>query len=495
MKKEFGILALLLALCAAVAFMNPKFLLAINLENTTALVGMYGIFSIGLGFVIITGGIDLSVGSLFALQGVMLGIMLGTAPWPFAAGGVSWLWLTLGLVVLAGGFVPRGWVGDSERWLWWGGGALLLLAGLAPLVVGGTQGMPWWLAGLLLLVGTMILGLTNGLLITRAHVQPFIVTLCGLLIYRGAARYIAGDSSVGFGTGQFGVLRSLQEDKLPAVPVPFILLGGLVLLLVFAAVWFVRRRDGERRATLTPLAFVTLVGLALYALLTIALLVGFFALTAVDPREIDNFSNYSAVFRLLSTERYATPMPTVLLIGVALAAAVLLHGSVYGRYLYAVGRNEEATRYSGVNTKRVIAAAYVISAALAALSGLLFAFYANAITPASHGSFYELFGIAAAVLGGCSLRGGEGTIFGIVLGAALIQVLQNFVNLLGLPSSLNFAVMGGVILAGVLADQVLSARKGRRRGSDSGLETVAPEAINQGPAGTGAAQSAVAATE
>ena len=432
MKKEFGILALLLALCAAVAFMNPRFLLAINLENTTALIGMYGIFSIGLGLVIITGGIDLSVGSLFALQGVVLGILL-------------------------------------NEWHW-----------------------NWLLVALILLVGTMALGLTNGLLITRAKVQPFIVTLCGLLIYRGAARYVSGDRSVGFGIENYGILRSLQASKLPAVPVPFILLLGLVLLLVVAGFWFKgRRREGSAR--ISTLAVVTLAGLAAYAALTLALLIGFLALSAVEPSDLNNFSNPAAVFRLLSTERYATPMPMVLLIGVAVAAAVLLHGSVYGRYLYAVGRNEEATRYSGVNTKRVITAAYVISAALAALSGLLFAFYANAITPASHGSFYELFGIAAAVLGGCSLRGGEGSIFGIVLGAALIQVLQNFVNLLGLPSSLNFAVMGGVILAGVLADQILGGRKNRRKGSDSGLETVDPALVSQGPAGTGAGQSAVAA--
>ena len=432
MKKEFGILALLLALCAAVAFMNPRFLLAINLENTTALIGMYGIFSIGLGLVIITGGIDLSVGSLFALQGVVLGILL-------------------------------------NEWHW-----------------------NWLLVALILLVGTMALGLTNGLLITRAKVQPFIVTLCGLLIYRGAARYVSGDRSVGFGVENYGILRSLQASKLPAVPVPFILLLSLVLLLVVAGFWFNgRRREGSAR--ISTLAVVTLAGLAAYAALTLALLIGFLALSAVEPSDLNNFSNPAAVFRLLSTERYATPMPMVLLIGVAVAAAVLLHGSVYGRYLYAVGRNEEATRYSGVNTKRVITAAYVISAALAALSGLLFAFYANAITPASHGSFYELFGIAAAVLGGCSLRGGEGSIFGIVLGAALIQVLQNFVNLLGLPSSLNFAVMGGVILAGVLADQILGGRKNRRKGSDSGLETVDPALVSQGPAGTGAGQSAVAA--
>ena len=89
--------------------------------------------------------------------------------------------------------------------------------------------------------------------------------------------------------------------------------------------------------------------------------------------------------------------------------------------------------------------------------------YTRSISPASHGNFYELYGIAAAVLGGCSLRGGEGSILGVVLGAILLQVLQNLVNLLGIPSSLNFAVMGTVILIGVLADQQLTRLRDRRR--------------------------------
>ena len=88
--------------------------------------------------------------------------------------------------------------------------------------------------------------------------------------------------------------------------------------------------------------------------------------------------------------------------------------------------------------------------------------YTRSISPASHGNFYELYAIAAAVLGGCSLRGGEGSILGIVLGTVLLQVLQNLVNLLGIPSSLNFAVMGGVILIGVLADQQLTRLRERR---------------------------------
>ncbi len=96
--------------------------------------------------------------------------------------------------------------------------------------------------------------------------------------------------------------------------------------------------------------------------------------------------------------------------------------------------------------------------ALAGIAGILLAFYTNSISPSSHGNFYELYGIAAAVLGGCSLRGGEGSIVGILIGTALFRCLQNLVNLLGIPSSLNFAVMGAVILLGVIADQLSQRR-------------------------------------
>jgi ribose transport system permease protein len=88
--------------------------------------------------------------------------------------------------------------------------------------------------------------------------------------------------------------------------------------------------------------------------------------------------------------------------------------------------------------------------------------YTRSISPSSHGNFYELYAIAAAVLGGCSLRGGEGSIVGVVLGTVLLQVLQNLVNLLGIPSSLNFAVMGSVILIGVLADQQFAEYRKRK---------------------------------
>ena len=102
------------------------------------------------------------------------------------------------------------------------------------------------------------------------------------------------------------------------------------------------------------------------------------------------------------------------------------------------------------------------SSVMPAVSAIFFAMYTRSILPSGHGNFYELYAIAAAVLGGFSLRGGEGSIIGVVLGTILLQVLQNLVNLLGIPSSLNFAVMGSVILIGVIADQQFALFRKRR---------------------------------
>jgi ribose transport system permease protein len=311
MKKELGILILLIVLCAITAVLNPRFLTPENLQNTTRLIGAYGLLGLGLGIVIITSGIDLSVGSVLALLGVLLSIAV-------------------------------------KQWH-----------------------LPGWAAVILIVLAAMLLGLFHGFLVAQVRLQPFIVTLCGLLFYRGVARYIVNDETRGFGDA-VGLerLQFLAIGNLFGVPMPFIL-----LLITSALMW------------------------------------------------------------------------------------VLIHRAVYGRYLFAVGNNEDAARYSGINARLIIASAYVICGALTGLAAIVFAFYTNSIAPSSHGNFFELYGIAAAVLGGCSLRGGEGSVIGILLGTALLQVLQNLVILLGIPSSLNFAVMGAVIFLGVLADQLLKRKR------------------------------------
>ncbi|MEW9805021.1 ABC transporter permease [Mesorhizobium marinum] len=313
-KKDIGLLILILVVGTVVAIINPLFLSPINLANTANLVGLFGIFAIGQAFVIITGGIELSVGSVIALIGVLF----------------------VDLMV------------NFE--------------------------MAWPLALVLMIVLGVVIGLAHGLLITRLHLQPFIVTLCGLLIYRGAARFYTEDATAGFGFGlSFPTLEWLTTNRFFGVPHSFI-----AMTVIAACMW------------------------------------------------------------------------------------VVLHRSVFGRHLFAVGKNEEAARYSGIATGKVIVSAYVICGVLTAISAIFFAMYTRSISPSSHGNFYELYAIAAAVLGGCSLRGGEGSIIGVVLGAVLLQVLQNLVNLLGIPSSLNFAVTGSVILIGVLADTQFSSYRERK---------------------------------
>lgn len=314
-KKDIGLATLVVTVGAIVALVNPRFLSPINLANTANLIGLFGLFSIAEAFVIVTAGIELSIGSVIALVGVI--------------------------------FVD-------------------LIA---------TFGVPWPLALAIVIVLSIGIGLLHGLLITRLRLQPFVVTLCGLLIYRGVARFYTKDGTAGFSFGSdFPMLEFLVSGRTGGVPHSVIAFG-----LVTVVAWF------------------------------------------------------------------------------------LLHRTVFGRHLFAVGKNEQAARYSGINTTRVIIQAYVLCAFLTGISAVFFAMYTRSVQPSSHGNFYELYGIAAAVLGGFSLRGGEGSIVGVVLGVILLQVLQNLVNLLGIPSSLNFAVMGSVILAGVIADTQFARYRETRR--------------------------------
>ncbi len=157
------------------------------------------------------------------------------------------------------------------------------------------------------------------------------------------------------------------------------------------------------------------------------------------------------------------PMPFVIMLVCALAAGVFVNQTIYGRYILALGRNEQAARYSGINTDRMITLTYVLCALAAGVSGILFALDLNSIGPSIHGSFYELYAIAGAVLGGCSLRGGEGSILGAVIGVAVMRVLLNAINILGIDSRLEFAIIGAVIYLAVLVDELVRRWAARRR--------------------------------
>lgn len=320
-KKMLGVLALLAVTCIVTTIFSDVFLGGYNIENLLRRTSLFGIISIGAAFVIIVGGIDLSIGSVIALVGCLL-------PWLLVQHGIS----------------------------------------------------PWIAVPAVLLLGAL-LGLIHGLLVTRLAIQPFIVTLCGLLIYRGLARGITADQTVGF-RGEFSGLRELGVGKI-AIP------------------------------------------------------------------GVDGFS---------------LPVPLLLLIVVAGMAIVFLRMTVWGRWMFAIGRSEPAARHSGIPVSSMVVLAYVVCAGLSGLGGMLFILDVGSAQPVDFGSFYELYAIAAAVLGGCSLRGGEGSIIGVIIGAALMQVLRNAITLIDwINDNVEFAVIGVVILGGVMADEVLRRFFARRQ--------------------------------
>ena len=318
MKKIQGIFLILVGVIVMTTILSDVFWGSYNLENVLRRTALFGIISIGVAFVIITGGIDLSIGSVICLVGCGL-------PWLLVEREVS---------------VPM---------------ALLAVLGFS-----------------------LAVGLIHGILVTKVKLQPFVVTLCGLLLYRGITRGFTGDQSQGFGT-DFKGIRELATGEIP--------------------------------------------------------LFGF------------NF-----------------PMPCVFLVVVAVLAGVFLNKTIYGRYLLALGNNEEAAKFSGIDVDKMVILAYVICALCSGLGGLLFVLDVNSAQPVDFGNFYELYAIAAAVLGGCSLRGGSGTILGVVIGAALMQVLRNMIVLVDwIPTHIEYAIIGAVILAGVVADEMIKRAVAKKR--------------------------------
>ncbi|HUG52404.1 MAG TPA: ribose ABC transporter permease [Vicinamibacteria bacterium] len=299
--RELGTLIGLLALAGLLSVLSPHFLSVSNLLNVAEQTSINAVIAVGMTFVILSGGIDLSVGSVLALAGVVLASVLRE-------------------------------------------GAPIPVAVAAAVAVGGAC------------------GLLNGLLITRGRLPAFIATLGMMSIARGAA-------------------------------------------LVF---------------------------------------------TAGRP-----VSGFEATFRQLSTARVlGVPAPVVITVLIYLAAHFLLTRTRFGRYVYAIGGNEEATRLSGISAGFHKTMVYVLAGVTSALAATLLTARLNSAQPIA-GINYELDAIAATVIGGTSLSGGVGTLHGTLIGALIMGVLRNGLNLLGTSSFFQQIVIGVVIIAAVLVDSML----------------------------------------
>jgi ribose transport system permease protein len=340
MKRELGMGVALILLCIGLFISNPDFLGYSNATNAVRQISMLGIFAIGIGFVIITGGIDLSIGSIIGLTGV-------------------------------------------------------IIAKLSSSSIGG-MGYSMWVGIPVALGVALLIGLFQGLLITRLQLQPFIVTLSGMLTLRGVSQTIAEGGTLSLGESK---LRDIANKG-------WLNVGGEPLLPYSLAM------------------FLVVIGVATYT----------------------------------------------------------LHFTVYGRYIYAIGGNRDAAQYSGINVRRVETSTYVISAGLAGVAGIWYAAYIGQMSQ-QVGQAYELHAIAAAVLGGCSLRGGEGTVLGIVIGSAVMKVIDNGINMFqihyvdaaGIPrlwrldQNWTNIIIGQVILVAVVIDQVVHLVQAKRRIRMAGL--------------------------
>jgi ribose transport system permease protein len=296
---DYGTVLALVLLAAVLSFASPAFLTIDNLLQVLLQAAINLLIALGITFVILTSGIDLSVGSTAALAGLTVaGLIKGGYPWPLAI--------------------------------------------LAALGVG------------------LLVGLINGLLISKLCITPFIVTLGMLSVVRGTA------------------------------------------------------------------------------------------LVASDGRPIFGFPE--AFNRALGGTLGAVPMPVIIAGTAALICWLVLRSTRLGEYAYAIGGNEEATRLSGVNVARYKIAIYMICSLFAALAGIVLTARLRAAEPIA-ATGYELDAIAATVMGGTSLFGGEGGVFGTIIGALIISTLRNGLNLLNVQSFYQQLAIGLVIILAVALDR------------------------------------------
>jgi ribose transport system permease protein len=423
MNRLLGVLAMVAVLYGALMYAGENARSPDNQQTLARFLGFYGVLTLGAGVLILSGGIDLSLGSVVGLGAVCFAKLL--------------LWR----------FPPEQ-------------------------------------AALIVVAGGAVIGLCHGLLVTKLKLQPFLVTLCGLFIYRGLARWIARQASMGTNveiddliaddpglrdrldadpdlytrlSDQLELLNlkteTLRRRMVSGTPLPvpnqflLLLLVG-VLIVVLQGTAFARRRRGWALA----LSGLLLLGWA-----------GVWYWSGLDTLHRPmTWPTPATVADLYRQTRWGLPNQFLLLLGIAVVVGAALHFTRYGRYLYAIGANEEAARYAGVATDRHKIGAYVLCSALGGLGSVLFILDNRTVNPTSAGSLLELYAITGAVLGGCSLRGGEGSAVGMLLGAAMLPLLRQLCSFTKVADVMEYVVIGLALLLGTIADELIRRGQVRR---------------------------------
>ena len=347
-----------------------------NISNLVVQNGYILVLAIGMVMVIIAGHIDLSVGSVAAFVGAVSGV--------FA---VQW-------------------------------------------------GLPWWLSIILsLLVGALV-GVWQGFWVAFVGIPAFIVTLAGMLIFRGLALVVLGNANIGSFPAEY---RALGNGFLSNVFGEFELdpltLGVGALAIVILVVQQVRTRRGRQKygQDVEPMVwFIT-------KLVLVSAAIGFFAYSLASYKGI--------------------PVTLIVLGVLVLIYSVVMNRTVFGRHIYAIGGNRHAAELSGIKTRRVDFWLFVNMGFLAALAGLIFTARLNLAGPKA-GDGFELEAISAAFIGGAAVQGGVGTIGGAIIGGLIIGVLNNGMSIMGIGIEWQQAVKGLVLLLAVAFDVYNKRRSG-----------------------------------
>jgi D-xylose transport system permease protein len=293
-------------------------------------------------------------------------------------------------------------------------GAVVGLAGGVAALMQGRGLVPALLSAII--VG-LIIGALQGTLVAYVNIPAFIVTLGGLQAWRGVILRLTKGATIPV---ELPFFRSLGRDFIdPRIGF------GLAGTAIAAIVWInIRRSRARLRHGLTALS------------------AGAIAARILIPSVV------IVAFIFLMNQAGGVPIPVIFLLAVAIAGAFLTANTTFGRYLYAIGGNRDAARLSGINLKRYILAAFCVMGALAGLASILHTARVGSASPDA-GTLMELDAIASCVIGGTSLMGGRGTVFGAVLGALILASLDNGMSLLNVENWAQYVVKGGVLVTAV----------------------------------------------
>lgn len=338
-------------------FLTPR-----NLSNLMLQTSVTGVLAVGMLMVIVSGNIDLSVGSVLGLTGGIAAILLTN---------------------LGYGLLP---------------------SILAAIVVG------------------VLIGMIHGTLTAYLNIPAFIVTLGGLLAWRGVIKGISRSETIPISDARF---NSIGQSYI-APQIGWIVAAAAILFVLFLALRNIKTQKeyglGETNIT----------GILLKTLLPVGAIILF----------IYEMNAYAGV-----------PVPVLILLAVALIGYFLTNNTTFGRYLYAIGGNADAARLSGIDNKFNILKVFALLGALTGVASLILTARVGSAAPEA-GGLKELDAIAACVIGGASLMGGRGTVFGACIGALIMASLDNGMSLLNVKAYLQDIIKGTILVAAVGLDMV-----------------------------------------